>query len=348
MEAVAESPTPVTTTTDVSSAAPATQETSVPSSTTSQRPRSFTEAFEQVAAAQEKTAPPTEPAATAPGATPKPDGGNPKDSTGQAKGAPPEDKWPVILENARAKERERIESEIGWARHVPRETLQEFAGIAQRMTRDPIAFLQEFTAELQAHPTYGPQLRSYAGRTLASGRGQPAVDLTPDLVVDDGNGRQIQTFSADRVQQIVQHAVDHAIAKEVIPLKTESKQRKDAADAAALKQSIYSAADATMVDIHDILEISDPKAETSQKLFGAVNELMARDPTLTPEKAARQVWKTHIRPTLESQASKKTLDQLQQKAAGNTANGLSATATPKRPTNAKELAAWMRAQAGGR
>lgn len=332
--------TPATTTTDVATAAPATQETSSQSSTTGQRPTSMRAAFEQVAAAQDTPAVQPEAATTQPTAEATPDGA----TSPQGKQGPiPFDVHKTALENARVKEREAIERDLGWARQVPKEAIQQWSSIAQKMTSDPIAFLNEFTQELHAHPTFGPQLRTHAAKTLAAGRGQAAVDLNPDLVVDDGQGKQIATFSADRVKAIVDHAVQQAIAKEVQPLKSESEQRAAQAKAAESTRLANEKADSTMADIADILEITSPETPESQKLYGAVWQLMEQDKSLSAEKAARQVWKTHIRPTIESKGQAKALEQLKTKAAGNTANGTGAAATPKRPTNRRELAAYLAA-----
>ena len=342
--ATTESATPVTTSSESTSAAPATQETSAPVKT-SERPKSFAEALERTATVPEKPAAAPPDAATTVQADAKPqDSVNPK---AENKGPIPFDVHHKALENARVKEREAIERDIGWARQVPREAIQEWSGIANRMASDPIGFLQSFTEELHAHPTYGPQLRSHAARTLASGRGQSQVDMSPDLVVDDGQGKQIATFSADRVKAIVDHAVQRAIAKEVQPLKSESEQRAAQAKAAEYTRVANERADSTMSDIVDILEVSDPKADASQKLFAAVADLMDQDASMTPEKAARQVWKTHVRPSIETQGEIKALDKLKQKAAGNTAAPTGAGTSQKRPTNAKELAAYMRAREAG-
>lgn len=337
MEAVAtETATPATTT-ETTTAAPATQETST-SSSTGQRPTSMRAAFGQVAAAQTTPTQTTETAATVPPVEQTPDGAmNPK------AGEPPQEKWPQILENARKKERESVEKELGWARSFKQEDLQEWAGYASHMSRDPVGFLQWYQSQLEAHPTYGQQLRSHAARTLAAGRGaaQP-VDLTPDLVVDAGDGRQISTFSADRVQQIVQHAVQQAIAKEVHPLKEESQQRRAAQEAADYKQRLDAETDATMVEVNDILGITDVKSEDANRLFAALNQLMEQDKSLTAERAARRIYKSHVQPGLDAKADAKALDKLKQKAAGNTASGTTAAVTPKKPTNRAELAAYMR------
>jgi hypothetical protein len=348
--AVAEPSTPVATTTETTSAAPAISAPST-SATTSERPKSFAEALERTATVQEPKSPAQpEAATTAQADATVPNSINPK---AEVK-APPQDKWPQILENARVKARDEVERELGWARGVPKETMQEWAGIAQRMSQDPIAFLSEFTSELHSHPTYGPQLRSHAARTLATGRGQAQVDLSPDLIVDDGNGREIQTFSADRVQAIVQHAVQQAIAKEVQPLKSESEQRRAQAQKAEATKALHAKADDAIASVTDILEITDKMPATDRdRLLAATNELVEKDPNWRTdpvramEKAARLVWRTHVLPTIEARGEAKALDKLKQKAAGNTASGTGAGATPKRPTNAKELAAYMRAREGG-
>lgn len=338
MEAALDTSTPVTTS-ETTTATPATQETSA-QSPTSERPTTvqqlsqFMERQDQAGAAD--PTPPaakTETAAIVPPAETKPDGAiNPS----EPKGPIPFEVHKTALDNARTKAVADFRQTAG---------IDDAVRMSQRINTDAPGFWRDYTTELLAHPTHGPAVRSDLARMFGGLRNPsqaPAVDLSPDVQITDAEGKVVgATFSADRVSAIVAKAVQDAIAKEVAPLKQESAKARAEREAADFSTKAAAHADSTLVDVLDILEISDATSADAKKLLAAVNALMAQDARLPPEKAARQVFKTHVRPTLEGKAQQATLDKLQQKAAGNTASSGGAGTPPKRPTNPKELAKWM-------
>lgn len=352
MEATVESPTPAPATETL--AAPATSAPS-PSPVTSQRPTSFLEAFEQVAA-KDNAAAKQAPDPTAPVAPTDPDSAL-HPSTEKKPGAPPEDRWPQILQNQRAKAKEEALTEwrqqYGWAEQIPVETMQTWTQTAQRMATDPVGFLTDYLQAWESNPTVQTALRSHAGRILAGGRGQPAVDLSPDVDVYDEQGRAVaKTFSADRVQAIVQHAVQEAIGKEVAPLKQESAARQaeqrraqTQAQAAETRKHLEAQTDSVLTELDEILDGAVSKNDGA--ILEALNAAMAANPKLSAHAAALQVRKARIVPQLEQRAKSQVLDSLNKKAAGNTATGTGASAVPKRPTTPDELAEWMRARDTG-
>lgn len=252
----------------------------------------------------------------------------------------------TALENARVKAGEeavaQYRQQYGWAESVPKETLQEWSGIASLMTSDPPAFLDKFFSEAAAHPTHGAAVRSWAARTLAS-RAPKAVDLSPDVTVQDDQGREVaRTFSADRVQAIVQHAVQEAIGKEVAPLKQERDQRKaeeqrhaETQRAEQTKQQLETHADSILADIAEILDVTaDTPADQAKALYDEIEALLTAHPQLTAHKAAMQVRKTRIVPRLQGQAQTKVLDDLKTKAAAQGLNPAGAVVAPAhRPTS---------------
>jgi hypothetical protein len=308
--------------------------------TTSERPTSMLQALEQAAAKSEHVAAsPLEIAATGQGA--------PTDPTGvhaTAKGPIPFEVHETTLKNARAKEREAANAEwraqYGWAEQVPKETLAHWSSVAQEMSTNPVAFLERYTKELSAHPVYGPQLRSHAARTL--GARQADQEPAPDVDIVDANGHVTgRTYSdkataardAWRERQLLAK-----IEERLQPLTAEREQREQAALAEARTQQLNTYADGVMEELTQILD-------GDVSLFEDVHQVMAQHPDWSAHRATLEVRKTKIVPTLESKATQKAVDALKTKAAGNTASGTGATAAPKRPTNAAELAAWMEAHA---
>lgn len=319
MEAVS-SPTPSPSPAMPSGAPP----TSAPSPeiTPGQRPT-----FDQVFAADAapstpESQPAAESATTQPGETT-----TTESATHPSTQGPPPDKWPAILDNARVKAKADAQAEFdrdfGWARQVPRETIQEWSGIANLMASDPPAFLDKFFSEAATHPTHGAAVRSWAARTLAS-RAPKAVDLSPDVTVQDDQGREVaRTFSADRVQAIVQHAVHEAIGKEITPLKQESDERKAAQAkqaqeqrATETRQRLEAQADGILADLAAILEITaDTPPDQAKALYDELDAALAADAALTPHKAAMHLRQTRITPALQGKAQQQVLDDLNKKAA---------------------------------
>ncbi len=304
--------------------------------TTSERP-TFAQAFAASAAADSQTATPSTPtpsadpsAATTPQpatqtsaeAVPTPDAPT---------GEPPKERWPDILKHARekaaAEKQAEFDREFGWARSVPRETLQEWTGIANRMATDPIAFLQELQTEIANHPVFGPQLRSHAARTLAAGRTEKPVDLSPDLVVDDGQGKQIATFSAERVQQIVQHAIQDALGREVGPLKQDLQTRQAQQHATETQRQVEARVDRTFDRVSKLELYEKYEAEIATAF-----EAMPAD--LDPGEALLLAYHQVVGPKLKAHAQAEHLESLKTKAAASTVNPAAPTvSTTKRPTS---------------
>lgn len=340
MDATTVSSTPSATTETPSPAAPATSAPS-PAITPGQRP-TMAEAFAADAALHPETSPAVPDGATTPPAeTPTPESAlHPSTPPGPI----PFAVHKTALENARVKAGEeavaQYRQQYGWAEQVPRETIQEWSGIAQQMASDPPAFLEKYFADAATDPTHGPAVRSWAARTLAT-RAPKAVDLSPDVTVQDDQGREVaRTFSADRVQAIVQHAVQEAIGKEIAPLKQDHAQRQaeqqrqaQTKREAATQQQLEASTDATLADLAALLEVTaDTPPDRAKALYDEIETLMAADPKLSPHKAAMQVRQTRIVPTLAGKAQQSVLDDLNKRAAAQGVNPAGAVvSTAHRP-----------------
>jgi len=260
----------------------------------------------------------------------------------------------TALDNARVKEREAVQAEFdqqyGWAKHVPRETIEHWSGIAKTMASDPARFLDTYFAEAANDPRFSASVRSWAARTLgarAPQSPQQAQMPQPDVqIVDQAGNVTGMTYSDKQLalrdnwtkQQLLAE-----VQKEYGPLKAEREQEKSQRAAAEYHRQVEAKVDDLLGDVSAVLDIRDDMpAEQKKVLFDAVDALMANDPRLSVHKAAMQVRQSHVLPTLKASATRDALDTMKQKAAGNTA-GSGGSATPlTRPKTAKELAAYMR------
>lgn len=160
-------------------------------------PTTFAEAFAADAspASDSSQQPTTTPEAALPGA----DAGQPQQ----------EDREPFIprarFDEVNSKKSELENSlkewqQYEWAKQVNQHDLSEAIRIAQLAKSDPITYLQDFIKELQAHQTYGPQLKSLAARALSQ-RTQSAEPQLETIPVDLGDGRIVNLPTADSVQK---------------------------------------------------------------------------------------------------------------------------------------------------
>lgn len=275
----------------------ATTTTTSTAPTPAERPKTFAEAFANDAALQQTDATTQPEGAT----TPPVDGTDPQSATPlSTKAEPPAEKWPQILENARAKATQEataaFDRDYGWAKQVPRESLERFGQIAGQMTSDPIGFLNRFVAELQANPVHAAQLRSNAGRMLAAK--QANAEPPPDVQIVDANG-QVTGTTYSAAQLAKRDAWNKAqlmadVQKEFGPLKVERDQqiRQQAADkkAADEKRALDAVIDDRISQVTDHLGIdSSTPAPERDAMLKHVFALMDADPRLSAPRAAAQV-----------------------------------------------------------
>lgn len=248
------------------------------------------------------------------------------------------------LENARAKASTeaiaQYREKYGWAEKIPEQQLKQWGSMANRIATDPIGYVSDLLKEIEAHPVHGP---AWKARNGAAQPAAAAASLDPDVQIVDDKGQPVgKTFSAERVQAIVKQAVDEALGREVQPLKTEyanrqaetEKQRR--ADLEKQQtEAAHKSADSILAEIEKILD-------GDKSLFDEVDKTMAQNPGMSAHSAALKVREDKIVPKLKGAATQDAITEMQRKANGNTANGNGRTAMPKKPTNPRELAAWMR------
>jgi hypothetical protein len=273
-------------------------------------------------------------------AEPAPDASAPLPSTStKPQGPIPFEVHHKALENARQKAAAEAQAvfdrDYGWARQIPPATVQQWSGIANLMASDPPAFLERYFSEAAMHPTFGPQVKSWAAKTLAS-RAAPAPDLSPDVVVQDADGREVaRTFSADRVEALLKARDKELKERELAPLMRDlearqlrEQQQQRVAQQAEATRRLEASTDAVLDDISEILDIgSETSPVERDALFGELTALLDGDPHLSPHKAAMQLRKTRIVPAEKGQVQRQVLDELNQKAGAQGMN-------PSRASNA--------------
>lgn len=355
MEAAVEQ-TPVTTPETSSPAAPATGAPS-PSSSTSQRPTSFEDAFKQVdAAAEAKAAADTlaaaatvQPPATDPNAVPDPNNPDAK------QGPIPFTEHKKILENARVErdtartELQQTQGKLSQLLQIPQAELADVVQAARQMGSDPVGHTFGMIKHLLADPTVGPQVRSELARAFGGLRGSNGAAAPPaqadqpmpqpDVQITDAQGNVVSmTYSAEQLakrdewrDRQWQAQVDQRIA----PIEQERKAKAEQAKAEQTEREVNATVDKQIKRVERILG-------GRKDLYPQIHALMDKDRTLDAVDAAIELMETVVEPLKNESATRDALDTIHKKAAGNTA-GNSGSATPlKRPTNADELAAYMR------
>lgn len=247
---------------------------------------------------------------------------------------PPKEAWPTILENARTK----ALAQYGITPQITPDVFQKGLGLARRINENPIAFLNELAADLANHPTYGPQLRSSAGRTLASA---PAARPEPDVQVLNDKGQVVgMTYSAERQQQVNEWDWSQREAKlreTIDPLLKDREQRLQADQVAQFQREVNTNAESELSRVSQILDGRE------KELGPKVAELMNQG--VNHIDAALMVRKQFIVPTQAKAAEAAVLDTQLKKVAGNTVSG-SGSVTPKTKLHPgmsqKELAAALR------
>ncbi len=257
------------------------------------------------------------------------------DITPVLEGSIPVERHKAVLDKAYDRA-ERAEAELhtlrqqsGWMASQEGQQLQQWAN---QYRSNPREWFARTAAELASQsPELASQMRSDAARILAGrtpAAAQP-VSFEPDIPVYDQSGQLVeQTFSAKRVQALIQHSVQEALRAEVGPMKTDYESRKQQAQIAQEKQEAQN--------------IATSKFERAKKWDGFLSDPVKGivDPDAVkafqehPEWDLNDIYIEVIVPKLRARAQASTLDSLKTKAAAAsvTPNGAVVAAT-KRPTS---------------
>ncbi len=279
------------------------------------------------------------PAATAPGVIdPKPGEAQPQIPQGPI----PFETHKQILENARAKAVEEFKASH-WSSKIPEQSLQEFAGIAQKMSANPISFVTEFLDQLDAHPIYGPQLRAMTAEQSAAPQAAPEKP-SPDVEIRNEQGQVVgMSYSAPQMEKLLafqQAEWTKGVDARLQPVISAEQQRQEYAQQQETSRQLNAAADSRMARMARMLDI--PKGDLKHPHWQTVATVWQQHPDWEPEDVALEVRATAIQPGAEQRARDQVAEDMRRKAAGNTANGHSPVTTITKPKNVQELAAYLR------
>lgn len=215
---------------------------------------------------------------------------------------------------------------LGWAKGIDPTHAQQAIQLLKRAQANPLAFTEELES-LRDHPTIGPQLRSWAARTLgtrtASRPTESVVDETmpdPDLVFEDGR----KSYSADQMLKVIQFAQkqwESKIDEKVAPL-----AHKSAATEQYVADQVYASiktkAGADAKSEIETLQQQYPQFEAHKT---AIADVMEANPTFTLKQAWAQVFIDKVGPELAGQHAASVTKKV---SAG------SGSANPARPSGA--------------
>lgn len=241
----------------------------------------------------------------------------------------------TALENARAKAKDaalaEFQQQYGWAMQADRSVVETGMQIGQLYQSDRPGFIRQVLAEAITDPTLAPLVRSEAARVLGSRQHQapPATDLSPDIPVLDANGQVVtQTYSAERVQQIVQQAIQDALGKELTPIKQDFESRQQQEQARQQQQALQQEVNEIYREATDVLPGFEEHKDEIAKVFATIPG--------DPAKALRAAWKQVVggKLAVADQVKADTLKTLQTQAAASTVNPAASIVSPtKRPAS---------------
>lgn len=306
-----------------------------------QRPASFQKAFEQIAAKEPAPDPAKATAATTPAGTVPVPSAEP-----QKLGAPPEERWPSILENQRkdawnqaiqARDQQ-WQEKAGWVLQLPPDRQEAARSLVTDFYANPAMFIANIYASLANHPQWGPQLRALIGGGNGNGHTPVTDEPQPDveIIVNPQTGQTVRSYSAEQLakrEAWLTKQNDQRFEQRLAPFEQERRAAQERA-----KQAEWERESVKTVDTYEarIMKILDGRSDLAPK----VADLLG--PGVDPIDAALQVREQHLKPQQQQQATATAADTMRRKAAANTANGSGAPVTPMtRPKNPKELAALM-------
>ena len=208
---------------------------------------------------------------------------------------------------------------LGWAKGVNPQLAQSAIQLLTRAQQNPLAFTEELEV-LRDHPTLGPQLRSWAARTLGfrnqPRQEQPVQDQMPeaDLLFEGGQ----KAYSAESVQKLLRQF------REEIEGKIQPLAQKSATAEKYVADQVYEGIKAKATDAAKS-EIETLRQQYPQ--FDAhkteVADVMEANPGYTLKQAWAEVFVNKVGPQLAGQ-----------QAAAVKAKVSAGSANPQRPSGA--------------
>lgn len=276
-----------------------------------------------------------------------------------AKHGIPVDRHKAILERQR-RERQELEARYSWAKpwqdtdaeafgmlqKLAPGDFRQLVSIVQAMHTDPIAFVQQFTTQLQQHPEHAPKLRSLAAKALQAARGAngnaAAGPPEPDIELQDGR----RLYSAEQLakreewlQTQLLQKVNGTLSEQLSPLQANLKQQQQAAEAERLTLEARSWAKSTVGELSKLPHFDKVKGKVAEALLaaqrsGADNELAEA----IAYKAYSNAIAADVLPTLGQTTAAQVHHELREKAAAGLSISPGDTAAPSSRSRPQSMA----------
>jgi hypothetical protein len=212
---------------------------------------------------------------------------------------------------------------LGWAKGVDPSLAQSAIQLLTRAQQNPLAFTEELES-LRDHPQFGPQLRSWAARTLGF-RNQPRQEMPvaetmpePDLVFEDGR----KAYSAEQLQkrdQFLLRQWESKIDEKIQPLARKGEQ----VDRIVAEKEFAAIQAKSQADAQSEIESLKQQYPQFWEHRDRVAEVMEANPRYTLSQAWAEVFVKDVGPKLAGQ-----------QAAAVKAKVSAGSANPQRPSGA--------------
>lgn len=221
------------------------------------------------------------------------------------------DKWTTASKELEA---------LGWAKGIDPQIVQEFKRVTEAARTNPLIWTEQLEA-VRDHPVLGPQLRSWAARTLGfRTRPEAATDQEPqpDIPLEDGR----KVYSAEQQHKREQWLLkqwESKIDERIAPLAKKGEQ-VDRIVADREYQAIKANAEVAAKTEIDSLRQQYPQFDEHKK---DIADVMEANPSFTLKQAWVEVFVTKVGPEL----AKGQAAAVKQKVQAGSAN-------PSRPSGA--------------
>jgi hypothetical protein len=246
----------------------------------------------------------------------------------------PYTRFKEVNEKAQAASKE-LEA-LAWAKGLDPAIVQEFARVQQIARTNPLVWTEQLEA-VRDHPVLGPQLRSWAARTLGfrnASRPTETVEDTmpePDLHFEDGRKAYSAEAQAKRDQFLLRQ-FESKLDERINPLAEKGKQ-VDQIVAEKEYARIAAQAEVNAKTEIDSLREQYPQFKEHEKDVAAV---MEANPRFTLEQAWAQVFVKQVGPKLAGQHAASVNRKVQAGTGGSNPARPSAANTPKPAEGFKE------------
>lgn len=213
---------------------------------------------------------------------------------------------------------------LGWAKGVNPQLAQSAIQLLQRAQGNPLAFTEELEA-LRDHPEFGPQLRSWAARTLGF-RNAPKQDAPvedepqADIPLEDGRFVYSAAQQQKREQWLLKQW-ESKIDERIAPL-AKNGENANRYVAAQIEQTIKAQAETSAKSEIDSLRQQYPQFDAHKK---DIADVMEANPSYTLKQAWAEVFVEKVGPKLAGQQAA----AVRQKTQAGSAN-------PARPSGAPQ------------